>query len=503
MGLRERIAKALAPDMMDAEQVKALVKQEVAAARQAMPINLDYDPKGEGYRRLSSDGQENVRRDLSPLSQDMMLELAYYLYDTSGLVKRFVRDTKNFVLGEGVTYEVENDTNDNAAKEALDEFWNDNINQMDLRLEKRVEFLGLLGEQCWPVAVNEHSGHVWLSYIDPVNIDSVLTVRNFPEMTAAIQLKGQGGRPGKLLTAIRQETDPRKPEYGRLIGDSFYFSVNNPPNGPRGRSDLIHLFDFINAFEEGLFDELDRLKGIKAFIWDVTLKGATQEEIDEFLQKNKTPKSGSVRAHNEQVEWEAVAPQLHVQDNKTLFEMMRTYMAACQNRPDSWLGSGGKAYQTEADLMGEPTFKDLGSRQRYVKYIIEYILKFALDQRILHKTLKEPKDGKYIVTVNMPETSVKDLKKIVDGLFTLAQSLMIAVTNKWISDETAAKVYASVAGQVGVDIDAAEEIKKAAENRESQVTEDYAAREAMITEIVARLNREKAESSKLKVVGNK
>ena len=494
MGLKNKIVKMLAPDMMDRDQVETLVKTEVEKARMAVPINVDYDPKGEGYRRLTTEGQEQVRRDLTPMSQDLMLELSYYLYDTSGLVKRFARDTKNFTLGEGVTYSVANDTEDGAAKQVLDDFWNDSMNQLNLRLEGRIEFLGLLGEQCWPVAVNPHNGRVWVSYVDPANIDTVHTVRDFPEITAAIKLKGSAGRTGKMLPAIREETNMMRPEYGRLVGECFYFSVNKPPNALRGRSDLIHLFDFINGFEEGIFDELDRIKLIKSFIWDVELEGADDKQIKDFLRDNRVPKSGSVRAHNERVKWNAVAPKMNQSDNKEFFNMMKTYLSACMNRPDSWLGSGGKAYQQEADLMGEPTFKDLGSRQRYVKYALEYMLRFVLDQAILHKALSEPKE-KYKISVDMPEMSTKDLKKIVDGLFALAQSLMIAEGQGWVTAETASKIFANVASQAGVDIDAADEIKKAVKS-DGNVTEDYAAREAVVNEVVALL-RLKATQGRL------
>ena len=502
MSIREKLAKLIAPGMQGQEEIRELVKEEVKKARMAMPISVDYDPKGEGYRRLTADGQDQTRRDLSPLSQDMMLELAYYLYDTSGLVKRFVRDTKNFVLGEGVTLEVENDAKDGAARQALDDFWSDSMNQMNLRSEKRIEFLCLLGEQCWPVSVNPHNGRVWVSYIDPSNIDRVMTVKNFPEMTAAVKLKGTAGRTGKTIAAIREELNPMMTKgYGRLVGECFFFSINNPPNDPRGRSDLIHLFDFINGFEEGIFDEMDRLKGIKAFIWDVTLDGADDNEIKDFLQNNKTPKSNSVRAHNERVEWKAVAPTLNQHDNKAFFDLMKTYFSACTNRPDSWLGSGGKAYQTEADLSGEPTFKDLGSRQRYVKYMFEHVGTFVLDQAIIHGSLKAPAEVRYKVTADMPEMRKKDLKKIVDGLFTLAQSLMLAETQKWITHETAGKLYASVAAQTGVEIDAAEEIKKAAQQTDNIVTEDYAAREAIISEITSRIEKKlTADKSSLRAV---
>jgi hypothetical protein len=486
LGFRERIAGWLAPNLLNGDQVKALVSEEVKLARQALPISLEYDPKGEGYRRIGGDLE--VRRDLTPLSQDLMIELAYYLYDTGGLIKRLVRDTKNFCLGEGVSFAVTNDDAKGSAKALLDKFWK--VNHLNLRLEKRIEFLCLLGEQCWPVQVLPN-GLVLTSYIDPANIDDILTIPDWPEVPAAVKLKGSSGRTGPTLSVIREEGDSRRREYGRLVGQCFFWSINNPPNSHRGRSDLIQIFDFVNSLEENLFDEGDRVRLIKSFIWDVTLKGATDEEIKEFLKNNKTPKPGTTRAHNEQVEWQAIAPDLKMQDSKVYFDTMKTYIAACQNRPDSWFGSGGKAYQTEADLMGEPTFKDLGSRQRLVKEIIEQMLQFQLDQAIIAGTLREEASNPFDIQVDMPEMVSKDLKPVVDSLFTLAQGLALAQTSGWIMDDTATRIFVSMAQRVGVDIDAAEEIKKTAEAKlaDPNVTRDYAARQALIDDIVARIQR--------------
>lgn len=452
----ERIAKFIAPGLMDAAAVKNMVAQEVAQARMAAPINYNYDPKGEGYRKLTEDNNQN-RRDLTPVHQDTMIELAYYLYDTSGIVKRFLRDTKNFILGEGVMIDIGNDP-DGSAKKVVENFWRDPMNQMDLRLEKRVEFLGLLGEQCWPVMVNQRNGQVWISYADPINIEDVLTVPDFPEMPAAVKMKGIAGRTGKTLSVIRPELDIRKSTYGRMTGECFFWPINNPPNGPRGRSDLIHLFDFINGFEEGIFDELDRMKLIKSFIWDVLVEGADDQAIQEFLQNNPAPKAGSIRAHNERVKWDAVAPNMQMQDNKSFFDMMKTYLSGCMCRPDSWFGSGGKTYQTEADLMGEPTFKDLGSRQRYVKYIMEYVVRFVLDQAVIYGGLREDPDTPYIISANMPAMTVKDTSKVSDGIGKLAVALVSAEVQGWITKETAAKLFANVVGQLGMEIDSAVEL---------------------------------------------
>lgn len=446
------------------------VTEAVQAARQAMPLNLDYDPNGDGYRRLT--GQNRTQeRDLSALSQDTMLELAYYLYDTSGLVKRFVRDTRNFILGEGITFEVDND-DAGQAKEILEQFWHDPMNQMDLRLQKRIEFLNLLGEQCWPVQVNPHNGRVYLTYVDPVNIQEVLLLKDFPEIVAAIKLKGDVGRTGNTLAAVRIDANPYSKTYGRLVGECFFLAINNPPNASRGRSDLVHLFDFIDGFESGLFNEVDRAEMQKSFVWDIELQGADDTQIAEFIRKNPTPKPGSQRVHNEKVKYNAVSPDLKAADNRNMFDLCKDYLAACVNRPSSWLGGGGKAYQTEADLMGEPSFKDLKERQNTVKAHLEQVLQFVLDQAIVHGTLRENTATPYRIKVNMPEISVKDLKKIVDGMFTLAQALTLATTNKWVSHNDAGKIFASVAGQTGVEVEPLEE--ENLPEGEDGVTEDYA-----------------------------
>lgn len=492
MKLREAIARWLAPEMMDLGQaesmVKTMVEEKVRQAQQAMPINLNYDPKGEGYRKIG--GRENLR-DLEVVAQDSMLEMAYYLYDTSGLVKRFVRDTRNFCLGEGFTYSVDNDDDKGSAKAVLDLFCTDPMNAIDLRLPKRIEFLGLLGEQCWPVQVDPQSGRVWMSYIDPTSIDQVYVVKNFPEMTAAVKLKGSGGRTGEILPAVRQETDPRQREYGRLVGKVFYVPVNNPPNGPRGRSDLIHLFDFIENFEEGLFDEMDRARQIKNFIWDVTIQGADQDKIREFMNNTPAPKAGSVNAHNEQVTWKAETPDIKAGDSRELYDLMKSYMACVMNRPDSWFGSGGKVYSNEADSMNQPTFKDLADRQRLVKYTLEMVFQFVLDQAIiagrLHDNLAAPLRAK----VEMPEMSAKDMTSVINSLVALASALASAEANSWITQESAARLFASAASQVGVDIDADEELETLL--NEAGVTKDYKDRERLINEVVARVENNKAK----------
>jgi hypothetical protein len=463
------------------------------AVKQAIAHNADYDPRGEGFRPYAAGGVGSERRDLTPVAQDMMLELAYYMYDTSGLTKRFVGDQKNFVLGAGIEFSVSNDE-DGRAYDILESFWHDPMNRMDVRLEKRIEFLGLLGEQCWPVQVDPRTGKVWVSYIDPSNISDVSTLQGWPEIIGQVKIKGENGQADKSLEAVRVQMDASQPNYGRLAGECFFFSINNPPNSPRGRSDLIHLFDFLENYESGLYDELERGRQVKAFIWDVLMQGASEAEIKEFIQNNPTPKPGSVRVHNERITWKAESPQLHATDAKAMYDLFKTYLAGCQNIPDSWLGSGGKAYQNEAELMGDPTYKNLGSRQRYVKYMIEYVLQFVIDQAVVAGTLKDDPANPKKVEAIMPELSAHDTQRVVDSLLKLSQALALAEANGWITKETATEAYAKMIGELGVEVDVAEEIKAVAE----QIPPEYAENEEKISAVAQEVAARMAMDGRLK-----
>jgi len=486
-GFREWLAARIAPGM--AARLDAVERRmEETAARQGRVPATGHDPDGEGYRRLSSFADPD-RRDMTPVSQATMLELAYYMYDTSGLTRRFVRDTKNFVLGGGVQIVVENDP-DGSAWQVLEDFRKDPYNNLDTVLHSRLEFLSLLGEQCWPVDTSPVNGRVRLGYVDPVNIADVHTVRGYPEVCAAVELTGRGGRKGPILAAVREESDPRKESHGRLTGEVFYWAINRPPNSPRGRSDLVANLDFIHAFEESMFQELDRLGLMKAFIWDVTLQGADEEQIREFLRENRTPKPGSTRAHNERVSWQAVSPDLAMADTKNFFDMMRTYLAACQHRPDSWFGSGGKAYQTEADLMGEPTFRDLESRQAYVAHMLRTVFRFVLDQAVIHKAIPP---GDYEAEANLPEIARSLRKEDAETFSALFDTLAAAEDRGWITRRRAATLFADMAHNIGMTWDAADELAETVMADGERIPRDYEGMEALMREIEARIEARRVE----------
>jgi len=465
----EKIARVLAPGLKGTDEIRDMVQSEVRKARMALPITANYDPHNEGYRRLTGDGQ--ARRDLEGIAQNRMFEVAYFMMDSSAMTKRMAKMDKTFLFAEEVTITSE----DTQVQEIIDRTWKDPINNMPLNFPDWMMWHGILGEQLWPVTVYPQNGLIQMGYEDPAQIKDVYMSRVNRTQPVQVEMLGTGGRPGRKMAVIRQDLDPRSKSYGRLVGECFFFAINKPPNAARGRSDYLTLFDWIDGVERYGYNYLDRAEFMLNFVWDVQLQGMDEEQIRTWLRDNPAPEPGSIRAHNENVEWKAVSPDLKANNMRAGFDMGKGFVMGAAGRPEAWFGGGGKAYQTEAEQFGQVPIKDLDERQLYCKYIAEQVIQFSIDQAVIAGRLSAQK-AETGFTVNMPEISKRDLAKMVNGIPQLATALAVAVDKGWVRNETAARTFIGVLNQMGQEVDAEEEIKEAevaGDEDEDRVTEDY------------------------------
>ncbi len=288
---------------------------------------------------------------------------------------------------------------------------------------------------------------------------------------AFLVLLGTNGRTGPKYPIIRPALNIMKPNYGRLEGEAFFFSINHPPNSPRGRSDYLTLFDWIDGLERYGYNFLERAENMLNFVWDVTLNGQTEEQIRAWLQNNPPPEPGSLRAHNEAVKWEAISPDLKANNVKTGYDMGQAFIMGAARRPAAWFGGGGKAYQNEAESMDQVPIKDLGKRQKYCKAVATKLCRFVIDQAVLAGRLSEEKAAEGF-EITLPEISRKDHVKLVNGVPQLATALSLMTGEGWLSDETATRIIAFVVSQLGFEIDAEVELDRAAD-RPKEGEEDY------------------------------
>jgi hypothetical protein len=428
-----------------------------------------------GFRGISATGVPGItssrswNRDLYPLVQDKMIELSWYLYDRNPLAKRLINVMKVFLVGEGLGVHAE----DPEVQDVIDDFWNDPQNSMDMNLPEYVKELGIFGEQLFQVSRNPIDGKVRLWYIDPWEIFSVAYAQgemaersiSFP-IAVWLRQRATDSEPTKL-DCMHPDEDPDSETFGLQTGNCFYFAINKAKRGARGRSDLFAHADWLDVYEQMMFDLADRGKLEDSFIWDVTLNDMNAEQITQWVKDNgSAPMPNSIRAHNQAVKWEAVAPDLKGADRSAFAKLFLTHIVGTAGYPAHWFGEGDKTNRATAQEMGWPTYKTLEERQRYFKYMLTTILNYVIDSAIAAGTLRADIDRTF--RVSTPDLATRDTQAIAAAVAPVTQAVALCIQEGLLTKDTGVQILASLFTQLGVEVDADDELAKLA----TQLTPD-------------------------------
>lgn len=444
--------------------------EPAAPMREAAGVTVDADD--DQWRKLTGD----ANRDLSPMTQQRMQKLAAFLWESNPLGNRIIELPVAFLLAEGVRLACDNPE----SQQTLDRFWRDPINRMAVKLPEKVRELALYGEQFYPAFVNEHSGAVRLGYLDPSLVATVVVDPDNPSQPIGVvtvkDRKGVARRYRVIINGGEDVFTARTQQIRETFadGECFYFRVNNLAAGSRGRSDLLAAADWLDGYDQFLFGELDRAKFMRAFFWDVKLTGATPEQVAARAREISAPSPGSVRVHNDTEEWKAETPSLQAGDSAEHARLFRNHVLGGQTIPEHWFGGGGDINRNAASEMGEPTFKIFSMRQSLWKEFLQEIGRFVLRKAALAVGSGEPEfdDDAFQVEAVFPELVVRDTTKWASALQQTAAALVIAIDRGLLTEETATKMLAVIAGRLGVEFDPAEEIAAAQSAGKKRQEED-------------------------------
>lgn len=447
-----------------------IIEQKVSERLKAASVS-DLQKEEIGWRKLT--GETN--RNLTPLKQERMIEIAFYLWENNPLANWIVEIIKDFILAEGLPYEAKNKD----VKAVLDDFWYDPINRMDLRFEKYVRELFMYGELCLPAFTAEQTGKMRVGYVDPAQIKEVSTDPENVQMTTGVLLKdslGQTGRRIKTILPDGAESVLSKSSLGSregfADGECFFFAINNVSNSPRGRSELLSIADWLDAYEQFLFDYADKWPLLNTFVWDLLVKNGDSKTIQEQI-KSFTKKSGSIYGHNESVELKASTPDLKSVDAETGARLFRNHILSSKSIPEHWFGGGGDVNRATSVEMGTPAFKSLSSKQRYVKFILESIFECVISKARQAGYLKVSDEDAGSYSVITPELSSKDVTKYSTVIQQVSASLVSAEMQGWIDKKTAQKIFVSIIGYLGIEIDTDSIKDNIEKENEDKGYEDY------------------------------
>lgn len=404
------------------------------------------------FRRLSG----NSDRELPVATWQRQVEICYWLWKTNPMGNWIIETLTAFVAGKGFSYTAEN----NDVKQLLDDFWFDPINRLDINLMQMVRELQLFGVQCWPVFRAEQTGKVRLGMIDPARIVEIYADPENAKMLIGVKVQNlHAARTIHYRTILTGEAETvisdtaKQMREGWTDGECFLFAINRVSNDPYGTSDLFVIADWLDEYEQFIYDYAAKAKKQNSFIWDLQLDGADDAACQKAADDYAVNGNGELRVHNEKSKWTAVAPNLQATEIKESASVFRNHILGNKSIPEHWYGGGGDVNRNTASESNEPVMALIGSRQALVKYIIETIFTYVIQSALDARYLMVPEEEAFQFAIQQPESTNRDLTKIGTAVQALVTAMVAAASQGWIDTPTATKLCAFVIALTGFEYD--------------------------------------------------
>lgn len=406
-----------------------------------------------------------ARRDLAPAAQARMRERAVELWETNLLAHRLVELPVAWLLAEGVRLAAP----DPRAQTWLDEFWRDPVTDMRRNLPRMMREMALFGEQCWPAFVDPLSGRARLGYIDPCRIAEVTADPDNASQPVGVTIGSAGDAPARRYRTVVNGPETvfgpaaRRLRAAMADGECFLFQRNRPMGATRGRSDLLPALEWLADYDRFMRGEVERAEFLRAFVWDVTVENADQDEIEKRAAEIGVPAPGAAMVHNQFETWRAVAPPLGGADVAAASRALRNHVLAGMGWPEHWFGSGGDVNRATAAEMGDPAFKALALRRREWTAILEEIGAFVVRRRRdpAARDPGAPLPHEQTPTVEWPELAPRDETRHARALADTVAAVLPALDRGLLAAPTALRLIRSVAERYGVEFDPESELDAA------------------------------------------
>jgi len=456
---------------------------EPAAAQQSiLPAFFGGDPSIQGFRRLTGtpNGQAALR-DLPLPTHERAQQLAYFLYLANPLAQWLINIQTAYIVGEGVTVKAED--GDESVQGVLDDWWEDDQNDWDTKLDQKVRELSLYGEQCWTAFTAQGTGRVRLGYLDPWLIDEVVLSPDDAEQAIGVITKRYAidgaeipQRRLKVVSALSEE------ELGPIAmalrarftdGECFYYAVNKVSNGSRGWSDLLARADWLDGYEQFMFQRLERADLGNRVVADITLTGMTPDQVAAYAKSFVPPKPGGHFFHNEKVTYDIKSPDLHASDARNDASLF--LHQTMNGMPEHWFAGGADTNRATAAEMDEPTYKLFRARQKLVKTMVQKTARYAVRQAKVWGQI--PQSASEKINAEFPSMVRDDLTKLGAAMQSLSIALTAMVAAQTISKAEARRVFANAVERLGIELDQltdAELNQLATQDQLNHDTQDYA-----------------------------
>jgi len=395
------------------------------------------------YRRLTA-----KKRDLKPMQFKQIMDGAFYLWQRNPMARRMIEIILDFTVGNDLdvncrimkkTKDGPQDMNRPEPQELWKKFCEDPVNAVYDDIETFLQDFLIFGELLMPMAVNEANKMPRFGFIDVGEIEKVVRDESGRRI-ASVFVKSENEAKLREVKILNKDA-------GEWEGEALYFQYSRTLTKSRGQSFLTELLDWIDALDQFQFNVLEGSALRNAFFYDMTMKGATKEELKQV--DVSSPKPGSVRVHNEAVEWDVVSPELNATDTSESMRQFKNMILAGKGFPEHWFADGGNTNLATAEKMAQPVLQMLKRQQKQIKYILKTLATYAIEvqaQGVLNLGKDEYLDIE-VVTVDLERSDAAAL----GAAFTAIVGALSTATDKgWVSDDKAKQVIDTIISRYGV-----------------------------------------------------
>lgn len=325
------------------------------------------------YRSVNA-GLRDLTGNVLRRAQDMSVDV----YRRNPLANRIIKIYTSFMAGEGFAISCDNPD----VQAIADDFWYAERNEMDINHRRFARDFLLYGEAPHPVAADE-TGNTTVGYIDPQAIDHVeASTLNRLILERVVLLRSVSNEPDGLQI-VRRQDDPALDELGLLQGDIFLWLNDRIGAATRGTPFLLPVLDWLDAYDQILWELLERIKATRAFFWDVAVEGG-QTEVDEAkaIWGTTAPRTGSTRFRTKSMEVSATQPDIGAHEDVAAARYILRHIATGAGLAPHWLADPEDANRSTAEQMDVPVFRSLTDIQAVWKANMEELLRFAIDRKI-------------------------------------------------------------------------------------------------------------------------
>jgi hypothetical protein len=402
------------------------------------------------FRRLTGSDKP---ADLDETTYERYQNLAVWLYYQNPPARRLCDVVTDMVLGGGVNIETDkqmlSDVNAGKVKELIDRFRLNPDNSLDTRLHSMFTILSAVnGELFLPVFITPANGDVIIGHLENYYVTRVqFDPKNRMKALGVVQRTDEVGKDPYWWNVVNAEQGAkevmfpvhpdldirdkaeRAPAGYRYAGELLYFRANVLGTG-RGRSALEPALDWLHAYDNFLFGDLRNANLQSAFVWDVTINGATKPELVAKAEeiRKMPPRHGEVNVHNENEIWAAISPNLNAATHTELGVQVKKIIGMAMGLPSHLVGAEGDTNRTTSVSSDIPFLRRMEQRQRLLDYMISTLIDYQLDQKRHVNILKGERPYPYRTI--LPRLTAVEVVGQAEALYNITQSMLDAGQNR-------------------------------------------------------------------------